>query len=93
MPASIRSNERLNSRDVAETSGTVTNRSRSTCQENARCCIGPYSFDLTTTQCSGESRIMPTIDESGTILTIRSATAQYRSPATTSAGNPGPSSE
>ena len=53
----------------------------------------PSTSDFTTMQRSGVSSTMPTTEESGTILVIRSCTLAYSKLRTTASGKPGPSSE
>ena len=79
--------------ELLATSSTLSNSPPCICQENAKCCMMPSTSDLTTMHRSGVSSTMPTTDESGTILTMRSLTLAYSKLFTTDSGNPGPSSE
>jgi len=86
-------NDRLNSWELGDTCGRYSKSLPETCQENVRCCITPFWSERTTRIGSGVSRIMPTIEESGTIFTMRGMTLRYGSLPTICDGNPGPSSE
>ena len=58
----------LNNCELELKSGSVMNWSPSNSQVKAECCMMPSESEETTRQGSGVSKIMPTIDELGTIF-------------------------